>query len=126
EVRAGVARLCEPAEDPLAVSVEVADGGVDLREGEPHAPIIQVCDSRAKTLRIPRTRSHAARAARSTRVAHPAPPRPPPPYPTLWVGSRGPPTTRYRLYPGNRYVSVPTSCRFRVNLVRRGRPGAVR
>src|SRR5581483_7455056 len=99
EVRAGVARLCEPAEDPLAVSVEVADGGVDLREGEPHAPIIQVCDSRAKTLRIPRTRSHAARAARSTRVAHPAPPRPPPPYPTLWVGSRGPPTTRYRLYP---------------------------
>ena len=36
EVRARVARLLEAGEDPLAVTVEVADDAVHLREREAH------------------------------------------------------------------------------------------
>ena len=37
DVRAQPARLFEAREDPVAVSLQVADDRVDLREGEPHA-----------------------------------------------------------------------------------------
>ena len=41
--------LGEPLEDQLAVSLEVADDGVDLGQCQPHGLSLAVCDSEAKT-----------------------------------------------------------------------------
>jgi hypothetical protein len=49
EVGTRVARLVEPFQDALAIPVEVADDAVDLRERDPHAPILLVYALKAKT-----------------------------------------------------------------------------
>jgi hypothetical protein len=50
DVGAGGARLLEPRQDPRAVSVEVADDGVHLDEGESHPASRFATNSRKPTL----------------------------------------------------------------------------
>ena len=43
------ARVVESSENAPAVSLQIADDGVDLGQSEPHDGSVQVCDSQAKT-----------------------------------------------------------------------------